>query len=139
MPAEVRTDQNMRVTMENMFKVWKKNNPEEVPVFFKKIDTIRKGLLHPLGMSQRGLFLHKSETPNGINRLMTHVFGRHWRSDPEIMSCFYSVFKGFQINQTSRPKMTTHRPTVKDGYQLEEDVWRDFQMKAMMEHNIIVR
>jgi len=120
----------MEWTIENMFKVWRKNDPHEIPIFLKQVEDIKTHLKNPNAMSEGGTLMFIGEIPARIHAMMCWVFGQHWSDEQDVFKTFYSVFSKFRINGTSTPKFTD-RPTTKDGYHHEKGkIWGEVIQQA---------
>ena len=112
-------------TIKNMIKVWNRHDPQGVCDFLKGIQLIRKHQDNEKGLSREGTFMLHSVRSRQLDKMMFHVFGQFWDTDPDVMSAYNEVCGQFKINQQSMPNYRAfNRPTIRDGYQVKKsEIW----------------
>ena len=112
------TNEGLIHTLENMWKVFEKNEPEYCKQFLEWVNKRRGSLINSSGMSEDGHFMAYAEIPPKIYHMMIMIYGQNWMDNPKIATPFYRVFENFRINKTRSPNFNTNR-----DFERKENPW----------------
>lgn len=133
LPAVI-TNQRLEWQLEEIFKTWRRNEPEDSELFLAQMAEKRKQLLKPTAITQEGYFLLLAEIPKGIDKLMNWVFGPNWKDNPKVATPFYRRFESLRVNTTSLPDYSKVHRDPDPG---THDAWTRMLIETLAEEGKI--
>lgn len=126
---------NLRITIENVMKSWRKTWPWEVTEFLEDLNQTTVNLVNDNGMSRDKTIMVGAAVPQRVDAAMMIIFGEDWMEDPAVARTFYEVCSNFKIRKGFEPWRSSknNRPTIQDGYQIRPDSFDEGLLRAMQE------
>lgn len=126
---------NLRITIENVMKSWRKTWPWEVSTFLEEVKQTTTNLINDNGMSRDRNIMVGAAVPQRVDSAMMVIFGPDWMEDPAVARTFYEVCSNFKIKKGFEPWRISKkaRPTVQDGYHIRPDSFEEELLRTMQE------